>query len=168
MLNDENSVQSSLTRPFIVTTQLFIVPVHIWSVIAEPPELTSENIVKAVEGVWWKLLGICLSIPESKLDEIQRLYSDDSKRCQPLIHHWLDLDPSPSWRRVITALDNISWIKGSEIADRIRSYAEPLTGMFSYHQQLMTPEWASLHDMGCLEEVFRPFTSSFFFMVHTY
>ena len=120
-----------------MTTQLFIVPVHVWSVIAEPPELTCENIVMAVEGVRWRSLGIYLSIPRSKLDEIQRLYSDDSKRCQALIRHWLDLDPSPSWRRVITALDSIPL--GEEIVDRIRSYAEPLTGMFSYHQQLMTP-----------------------------
>ena len=122
-----------------MTSQLFIVSVHIWSVIAEPPELTCENIVMAVEGVDWRLLGFWLFIPRSKLDEIERLYSDDSKRCQALIQYWLDLDPSPSWRRVITALDSNLLGKGSEIADKIRSYAEPLTGMFSYHQQLMTP-----------------------------
>ena len=118
-----------------MTTQLFIVSVHFWSVIAEPPELTCENIMKAVEGVymWWRSLGIWLFIPDSKLDEIERLYSDDSKRFQALIQHWLDLDPSPSWRRVITALDNILG-EGPEIVDRIRSYAEPPTGMFSHHQ----------------------------------
>ena len=122
-----------------MTTQLFIVPVHVWSVIAEPPELTSENIVMTVESVFWKSLGIWLSIPEFKRDKIQRLYSDDSKRCQALIQYWLDLDPSPSWRRVITALDSIPLGEGPEIADRIRSFAEPLTGMFSHQQQLMTP-----------------------------
>ena len=122
-----------------MTTQLFIVSVHVWSVIAEPPELTSENIVMAVKGVRWKSLGIWLFILRSKLDEIERLYSDDSKRCQALIQYWLDLDPSPSWRRVITTLDSILPGIGPEIADRIRSYAEPLTGMFSYQQQLMTP-----------------------------
>ena len=116
-------------------------PVNFWSVIAEPPELTSENIVMAVESVymWWGSLGNWLFIPKSKRDEIERLYSDDSKWCQALIQYWLDLDPSPSWRRVITALDSIPWREGSEIADRIRLYAEPLTGMFSHQQQLMTP-----------------------------
>ena len=118
-----------------MTTQLFIVSVHVWSVIAEPPKLTSENIVMAVEGV---SLGILLGIPKSKIDEIQRLYSDDSKQCQALIQYWLDLDPSPSWRRVITALDSVV-PEGPVIAGRILSYAEPLTGMFSNHQQLMSP-----------------------------
>ena len=122
-----------------MTTQLFIVSVHIWSVIAEPPELTSENVMMAVEGVSWDIFGIWLFIPESKRDEIQRLYSDDSMRCQALIQYWLDLDPSPSWKRVITALDSMPLGEGSEIADRIRSYAEPLTGMSSHHQQLMSP-----------------------------
>ena len=76
----------------------------------------------------WSGLGIFLNIPDSKRDEIRRLYSGDSKQCQALIQYWLGLDPSPTWRRVITALDDIG-SEEQETADRIRSYAEPLTGI---------------------------------------
>ena len=99
--------------------------------IAASPKLTCENVMTAMEGVMnWDSLGFCLHIPGSKCDELFRVYAGGSQQCQALIQYWLGLDPSPTWRRVITALDGIG-SEGQESADRIRSYAEPLTGMSS-------------------------------------
>ena len=107
--------------------------------IAAPPELTFENVETAVEGVRLDSLAIGLRIPLLKREEINRRHSGDCVRCLALILYWLGLDPSPSWRRVITALDNISMGKGAERADSIRSYAEPLTGMSSASSRTYDP-----------------------------
>ena len=116
--------------------------------IAAPPKLTCENVMTAVKGVWWYSVGIYLRIPKSKLDEIDRLYSDDSKRCQALIQYWMGLDPFPTWRRVITALGGMLFGEGKERADRIRAYAEPQTGMASVSSRAAcddTPSFLDIH-----------------------
>ena len=120
-----------------MTTQLYIVMSD--PLIAAPPKLTCENVMTAVEGVSWNSLGFQLDIPRSKRLEIASQYSSGSQQCQALIQYWLGLDPSPSWRRVITALDGISTGEGPERADRIWSYAEPLTGMSSASSRTYDP-----------------------------
>ena len=111
--------------------------------IAAPPKLTCENVMTAVEGVNWDTLGFMLHISLSKLKEIASLYSGGSQRCQVVIQYWLGLDPSPSWRRVITALDDIGR-EGQKRADRIQSYAEPLTGTSSASSRTYDPFYMCL------------------------
>ena len=72
------------------------------------------------------VLGIGLEIPDSTLDDIDQQHSDNRGRMEALIGHWLKIDPSRSWRRLITVLDEAGQY---QTADSIRQYAEPLTGM---------------------------------------
>ena len=130
--------------------------------IAAPPKLTCENVMTAVEGVSWNNLGLQLAIPRSKRLEIASQYSSGSQQCQALIQYWLGLDPSPTWRRVITALDDIG-SEGRKRADSIRSYAEPLTGMSSASSRTYDPLMTHFTCVYRLARVmFRPFTSSLF------
>ena len=36
---------------------------------------------------------------------IEQRHSDDRGRLEAIIEHWLKVDPSPTWRRVIDALE---------------------------------------------------------------
>ena len=74
----------------------------------------------------WRRLGIWLWIPDSTLDDIKQQHSDDRGRMEAIISHWLKIDPSPSWRRLITELNGAGY---HQTADSIRQFAEPLTGM---------------------------------------
>ena len=83
--------------------------------------------VREVED-WWgeRGLGYQILIPESKREEIRQKFPDEMEQKKQLISHWINTDPLASWRRLIPALD---YMKEAKIADSIRSYAEPLTGM---------------------------------------
>ena len=106
--------------------------------MVSPPtavDLTLENVVRAVEGVRnWKGsyffgypgLGTWLCVPDTKLDEIEALYSTVEERVRAVVEYWWAVDPTPSWRRIITALD---CTEQHQIADQIRHNAEPLTGI---------------------------------------
>ena len=99
--------------------------------MVSPPtavDLTLENVVRAVEGVrnWGRLLGYGLCVPNTKLNEIERLYSTVEERVRAVVEYWWAVDPTPSWRRIITALD---CAQEHQIADKIRHKAEPLTGI---------------------------------------
>ena len=92
--------------------------------------LTPSNVVGLVREVrrWWGGLGslaYLLSIPESKQDEIRRVFPDEMDQKKQAISYWINTDPLASWRRLIRALD---WVEETELADSIRSNAEPLTG----------------------------------------
>ena len=105
------------------------------SVISPPTAvaLTLENVVRAVERVrnWRETeeeygLGWQLCVPDAVLDEIERNYSTVEGRVRGVVEYWWQVDPSPSWRRIICALD---WVEEYQLADEIRHNAEPLTGM---------------------------------------
>lgn len=90
-----------------------------------------------VEGVKdTRELGWWLSIP----------YPKRGKPLKDVITYWLETDPFPSWRRLITSLDGL---KEKIVADRIRHYAEPLTGIVNV---LCTTcrESTSMYSIGCL------------------
>ena len=84
--------------------------------------------------VWWRERGIYfgggtlsenLFIPESKENEIRRNFSDEMEQKKQAIQYWMNCDPLAGWRRLITALDKMG---ETQLADSIRSNAEPLTG----------------------------------------
>ena len=66
-----------------------------------------------------------LHIPKAKLFEIAERCSTEEACMAALIQYWLWIDPLASWRRVIHSLDGKS---DFERADKIRHYAEDLTG----------------------------------------
>ena len=83
--------------------------------------------------MWWGRvsdhpppLAVCLYIPESKLNEIRHNFPDEMDQKKQMIVYWINTDPLASWRRLITTLDKM---EETELADSIRSNAEPLTGI---------------------------------------
>ena len=76
-------------------------------------------------GDSWRF-GNWLCIPYSTLTDIEQRHTDDRERLEAVIIQWLKVDPSPTWRRVITTLDEMSRL-GFE--DSISQNAEPLAGM---------------------------------------
>ena len=99
-------------------------------VVAGVP-LTPSNVMREVREVedWWGEggLGRYLFVPESKREEIRQKFPDEMEQKKQLITYWINTDPLASWRRLIWALD---LMKDTTTADSIRSYAEPLTGMY--------------------------------------
>ena len=93
--------------------------------------LTVENVVGALKGgeSWrWKGLGGWLGVPHLKLDDIQRKFSSNKECMVSLTQWWMKTHPSPSWRRVLFALDQMSGGVQTRVVDEIHHYAEPLTG----------------------------------------
>ena len=78
---------------------------------------------------WWSglSLAVYLYIPGSKQNEIRHNFPDEMDQKKQIIVYWINTDPLASWRRLITALD---MIMETELADSMRSNAEPLTGMY--------------------------------------
>ena len=70
-------------------------------------------------------LAYWLHVPQSKEDEIKQNFPDELEQKKQMISYWINTDPLAGWRRLITALD---WIGETQLADLIRSNAEPLTG----------------------------------------
>ena len=91
------------------------------------PRLTATNVVQKLKGMggWWRLSRE-LGISDSTLGDMDQQHSDYRGRMEALIGHWLKIDPYPSWRRLIIALNRAGH---HQTADSIRQYAEPLTGM---------------------------------------
>ena len=109
--------------------------------------LTTSNVLAVVREVkrWWGEweslpLTYWLHIPESKQKEIMANFPDEMDQKQQAISYWINTDPLASWRRLIVALD---WMGETELADSIRSNAEPLTGMCIHSNQHV---WLANHD----------------------
>ena len=95
--------------------------------------LTTSNVLAVVRKVknWWGgqrswSLTERLFIRKSKQREIKANFPDELDQKKETISYWINTDPLASWRRLIIALD---WMEETELANSIRSNAEPLTGM---------------------------------------
>ena len=104
---------------------------YVYSMAGVP--LTTSNVLAVVGKVenWWHRPGsgsltYWLSIPESKQREIKANFPDELDQKKEAISYWINTDPLASWRRLIIVLD---WMRETELANSIRSNAEPLTGM---------------------------------------
>ena len=75
-----------------------------------------------------------LGIPDAQLVKLRFAHHSTEEREAAVVRYWLLRDPLASWRRIIHELDYWAGyhVYGyySDIADRIRHYAEELTGMF--------------------------------------
>ena len=92
------------------------------------PPLTIESILTAVQGVAWKGLGKMLFWNNpSYVNEIEAQEQSDDERLHALIDHWLEGEGNeqPSWRALIYNLDHA---EETELADKIRQFAEPVSG----------------------------------------
>ena len=89
------------------------------------PPLSLRNVVAVLNKLSWSRVGEILKIPQTKLNTIKDECDTDEERLLAIVKYWLLNDPNASWRRLICQLDIYCH---SDIADRIRKYAEKLTG----------------------------------------
>ena len=76
-----------------------------------------------------------LDIPDAQLADLQSAHHSTDEQEAAVVRYWLLRDPLASWRKIIYQLDEWAYYgygHYSDIADRIRHYAEELTGMFFY------------------------------------
>jgi len=92
--------------------------------------LTVDSVVSALKQVYqnWKELSVCLGIPASIQDQIHHQSSTDEECILSLVQWWMKEHPSPSWRRILWALDELADGIGLRVVDEMHHYAEPLTG----------------------------------------
>ena len=88
------------------------------------PPLSLRNVVAVLNKLSWSRVGEILTIPQTKLNAIRDECDTDEERLVAIVRYWLLNDVNASWRRLIYELD----CDHSDIADRIRKYAEKLTG----------------------------------------
>ena len=99
------------------------------STAADVP-LTIENVCKELDGVdCMKENGLWfyLYVPHRKHNEITRRHSTQVNQTRATIEYWLSVDPTPSWRRLMRALEGSGEHKAVE---RVKPYVEPLTGEY--------------------------------------
>ena len=104
-----------------IATSLFSSP-------AAPP-LTLENVLDVVKNVKsWRTLGQVLNpfSEQSKLDAIRRQHVSDEARLKAVVEDFLSgWHGQQSWRRLTWYLYQAN---ESQLAERIRSFAEPVQG----------------------------------------
>ena len=91
----------------------------------------------------FKLFGSVnlFDIPSAKLDELKAAHHSTDQQEAAVVRYWLLRDPLASWRKIIYQLDEWAYYTDddwySDIADRIRHYAEELTGMCCFIKPLI-------------------------------
>ena len=70
-------------------------------------------------------LALWMGLPESKLYDIDRQHSTQDNQTRATVEYWLSVDPTPSWRKLLCALE---WCGEYQAADRVKQYVEPLIG----------------------------------------
>ena len=84
------------------------------------------NVQRAVQEVkYTDSLGLWLSVPYVRREEIKRQFSSVPQQVKAYINYFMDHDPLASWRSVIVTLDGMG---EKEAADKIRDLAESITG----------------------------------------
>ena len=74
-----------------------------------------------------------LGLSAVQLAELQSAHHSTDEQEAAVVRYWLLRDPLASWRKIIRQLDlwaGFGYGHYGDIADRIRHYAEELTGMF--------------------------------------
>jgi len=73
------------------------------------------EVVKGVEHCWWDL-GDRLDVPDSKSEELRRLYRRDHHRMEAVLDYYVKYHPAPSWKHYAAALHKV-WLH--EQADEV-------------------------------------------------
>ena len=125
----------------IVLTQYIHLPLKcIFYFSSNATALTVQNIVQELRGVDLFKANI-LGIPSAKLGELKSAHRSTDEQRAAIVRYWLLRDPLASWRQIIVQLDVWAGFSGyghySELADRIRHYAEELTGMWFITKHLI-------------------------------
>ena len=94
------------------------------------PALTVDNIIRICVGAgiqWSRDLCVCVFyLPWEKISEIDTNFLSSEGKWRATVDYWLSVDPTPSWRRIITGLNSVNSL--SKHAPKLYQYAEPVTG----------------------------------------
>ena len=95
-----------------------------------PTALTLKNVLSELTALDWETLcdpsGV-LWLPHSQRRKIENEFSENEQRKTAAVLFWLTSNPLASWRWLIWQLDVE---KRYSLSERLRPYAEKLTGMF--------------------------------------
>lgn len=75
-----------------------------------------------------------LGIPNEESDEVEECSTTPEEKIRTIVTYLLTVDPTPSWRRMISSLDQIGDDKA--FASKLYEYAEPITGEYSNRHAL--------------------------------
>ena len=92
--------------------------------------LNIENIskqLKEVKCMKKEGLGHQLRVPDHVLYEIKKQHSTQADQTTATVQYWLSVDPKPSWRRLMMALQRSNEYKAVK---NVKPYIEPLTGEY--------------------------------------
>ena len=70
-------------------------------------------------------LQVWLYVPDRKRVEIDQQHSTQADQMRATVEYWLSVDPTPSWRRLVWALEKS---EEHQAVDIVNPYVEPLTG----------------------------------------
>ena len=79
------------------------------------PTLTTDKVMEVVKEVEhrWEELGIMLGMVD-KLASIEGLYQSDHLRMEAVVDYYVKFHPTPSWRNVAVALQNLGLHKEAD------------------------------------------------------
>ena len=88
--------------------------------------LTTENILRVLEGLQWDKLCVVLGIPSFQRGRIKRDFASEDRHRIAAVHFYLHNHPYASWRHIIGGLDYYNE------HHEIHHHAEKLTGIFQH------------------------------------
>lgn len=104
--------------------------VFYYTVPDDLPALTADNVttVCSKAGICWtEELCAFIFVPWPEVEKIRATYQELHSRLRASVGYWLKVDPAPSWRRIIAAVDY--WNEFYRSALSLYDYAEPVAGM---------------------------------------
>ena len=142
--------------------------------------LTTEDISKLLEGVNCLKdggLGEQLRVPRDTLNKIKTKYPNDqaeqAEQTRATVDSWLSVDCCYSWRRLVTALENIELPNSEErkAINSVKLHVEPLKGKYCMplyvHQFTIgaKPHTSQLDDFECVTCMKTPAVSTYLGLV---
>ena len=77
-----------------------------------------------------KGLAYQLRVPHHVCSEIKKQHSTKSAQTKATLEYWLSVDPKPSWRRLMMALENVNEHLENEAMNNVKPYIEATTGQY--------------------------------------
>ena len=95
------------TARLIIINSVFICILDITDVLKKAPsELELLNLLADISAKW-RLIGICLRVPDNDLEGIQQNPISDIEKLSAVINRWKESQSSPfTWETVITAIES--------------------------------------------------------------
>ena len=99
----------------------------------------------------WYIIGVLLSMPKSKLDEIEENHRDVSRRLMQMIDGWLNNGKDCTWRALATALREDGHIKEANLI--VQRVSEGPTADFKEPQKRSSKnQWEEMKNQMCKKE----------------